>query len=256
MINNQVSIDLYRIISKSNEARLMEQWHCSSIAQCPKAQYMARLGVERLSKPTASKVLRWKAGHLIEEAIRPFIDEVYSGVESNVRLESKKLDMTGEFDNYSPSQKRVIEVKSVDDMAFKDDGGLLGLKNQIGFWPNGNKKWGIKETPYLSHEWQNHGYHLLGKENGYEIKGVDYVYISLRGRIVVYSTDITSDSSITKDVKERITLLNKAWKTKTPPPCICTKDGQPNVDNPMWHTALRYCDYQTTTGCCELNLAA
>jgi len=248
MPNKLRSGALYDAIVDANEERVFHNWHASSIAECPRAHYLKRLGQKRLQVPTGAKVLRWQAGHNIEEAIRPFVEKVYGKTESNVRLTSEELDLTGEYDNLTIKDNRLIEIKSVHDLAFIDKEGETGLKEDTGRkGPRGGTEWRVKPTPYLHHELQQHAYVLLLAEVGKEVTNIDYVYVSLSGRLVVYSTK--TDPELLKAVKRRLAVLDEAWETKTPPPCIC-KD----YDNPLYDSVLKWCDYSDPTKgtCCEV----
>ncbi len=249
MPNNLRSGALYDAVAAANEQRPYDHWHASSIAECPRSHYMKRLGIRRLQEPTGAKVLRWEAGHAIEETIRPYVEKVYGKTESNVRLTSEELDLTGEYDNLTIKDNRLVEIKSVHDLAFIEKEGSTGLKEDTGdTGPRGGKVWRIKQTPYLHHELQQHSYVLLLAEKGKQVANIDYVYISLSGRVVVYSTK--TDPELLAAVKRRLDVLNEAWRTKTPPPCICK-----NYDNPLYDSVLRWCDYknETTGQCCEIN---
>lgn len=250
MIDNTKSIDLYKSIKASNTQRIFHHWHASSIAECPRSHYYKRLGIKGLNDPTAAKVIRWGAGHLLEEMIRPHIEAVYGNTASNARYTDKTLDLTGEFDNLVLADNRLVEIKSVHDMAFIERGDILGLKEKTGTQTSRTGKetntWGIKKSPYLHHELQNHAYVLLLQDQGITITGIDYVYISLSGRICVYSTAVQPE--LLKNVTDRLSMLNQAWQTKTPPPCICTPD------HPLYDGVMRWCDYKTETTCCSLKL--
>jgi hypothetical protein len=252
MINNDKSIQLYQAVLDGNEERIFKAWHASSLAMCPRAHFFKRKGVEGLRKPSGAKVIRWNAGHHLETAIRPIIEAVYGETGSNERMYSKRLDLTGEFDNLVVSNNKLVEIKSVHDFAFKEKDGVLGLKKQVGTYPNGNKKWDISPDPYLGHEIQNHAYVELLKDMGVEVSGIDYVYISLSGRLVVYSTEV--QEKITKNVLNRLEVLNKAWETDTPPECICVDT------HPLWESTMQWCDYQQRddsdkiVSCCSVKL--
>jgi hypothetical protein len=246
--NNLRSGALYDAISAANEERVFKHFHASSISECPKSHYLKRLGQKKLQVPTGAKILRWQAGHNIESAIRPFIEQVYGELESNVRITSEKLDLTGEYDNLTVKDKRLVEIKSVHDLAFIDKDGQTGLKEETGVaGPRGGKGWRVKPTPYLHHELQQHAYVLLLQEKGVEVTNIDYVYISLSGRLVVYSTKVQED--MLEAVKRRLSVLREAWATKTTPPCIC-KD----YDNPLYDSVLKWCDYKNEAKgtCCEV----
>jgi len=248
MVNSIRSGALYDAISAANEERTYLHWHASSIAECPRSHYLKRLGQKPINVPNAAKLLRFQAGHLMEEFIRPFIQSVYGETESNVRATSEKLDLTGEWDNLTIKDHRLVEIKSIHDLAFIDKDGQTGLKEETGeLGPRGGKGYRVKPTPYLHHELQQHSYVLLLEEKGIEVGNIDYVYVSLSGRLVVYSTKVQQD--IIEAVKRRLAVLNEAWRTKTPPPCVC-KD----YDNPLYASVLQYCNYKDETNgtCCEV----
>lgn len=248
MPNNLRSGALYDAIVADNEQREMKHWHASSIASCPRAQYMQRKGIKRYQEPTGAKILRWQAGHSVEEAIRPHIEKVYGKLDSNVRLTSETLDLTGEYDNLTVKDKRLIEIKSVHDLAFVDKDGVTGLKEDTGqVGPRGGKQYRVKPSPYLHHELQNHAYVLLLQEQGIEVTNIDYVYVSLSGRLVVYSTKVQPE--LLEAVKRRLKVLSDAWKAQDPPSCICKE-----YDNPLYDSVLRWCDYkqETNNTCCEI----
>lgn len=250
-LNNDTSIALYQAIKESDERRVFTLWHASSISDCPRAHYYKRLGIKPLDEPSAALVIRWGAGHLLEEMIRPHIETVYGKTKSNERLQSDTLHLTGEFDNLVLKDNRLVEVKSVHDMAFIEREGKTYLKEKTGTSMRGGREinnWGAKETPYLHHELQNHAYVLLLAENGITVKNIDYVYISLSGRIVVYSTEV--QDALLDNVKARLDTLNAAWKTQTPPVCICSPEHN------LYESVMKYCDYknQETGECCSLEL--
>jgi CRISPR/Cas system-associated exonuclease Cas4 (RecB family) len=246
-LDNTLSIKLYQAIAEANEDRVYENWHASSMGMCPRAHYFKRLAVPELTKPTGAKVLRWGAGHHLEAAIRPYIEAVYGGLASNERMTSDKLSLTGEFDNLVLANNKLVEIKSVSDYAFYEKDGQTGLKKQDGNWPNGNKRWSLSDEPYLGHEIQNHAYVILLEELGKTVKEIDYVYISLSGRIVVYCTQV--QQKYLDNVTARLRALNKAWETKEPPKCICTPE------HPLWDSSMQWCPYrQEDKECCSLEL--
>lgn len=246
-LDQNISMSLYNSVSEANEERVFENWHASSIGMCPRAHYFKRLGIKPLSVPSGAKILRWSAGHNIEAAIRPHIEKLYKGVGSNERMTSERLHLTGEFDNYSEELATLIEIKSVSDFAFYERNGVTGLKEQVGNWDNGNKRWAIKETPYLHHELQQHCYVELLRELNKPIEKIDYVYISLNGRIVGYKTEV--QQAILDEVRTRLNILNSAWEAQVPPECICHK-----TDHPLYESVMKWCDYQDGGECCSLSL--
>lgn len=231
-MKDQLAIDLYKGIHEANEVRVFEHWHASSIGDCPRAHYFKRLGVKPSApEPSAAKMIRWKAGHLIEEVIRPHLLKLYPDLQSNVRLTSDKLDLTGEYDNYSEKEKTIFEVKSVHNFAFKKVLGETHLRDQ---------------QPYLGHEYQNHAYVELLREIGKPVEHIVYIYISLDGLIVTYKTDVKP--FITSAVQKRLLILSKALMGEVPE-CLC------DDEHPLWKSVMQYCDYsQEDEDCCDVKL--
>lgn len=246
-LNEQISIKLYKSVAEDNEERVYDDWHASAMAECPRAHYFKRLGIKPLNKPTGAKILRWDAGHSIEGVIRPHIKKLFKGIVPNERMTSKKLHLTGEFDNYSEEEATLVEIKSVSDYAFYSKDGVTALKEQVGEWPNGSKKWGLKVNPYLNHAIQQHSYKLLLDELKKPLKRIVYVYISLNGRIVVYDT--VPNEHITTNVLSRLKVLNEAWEKQEPPECICD-----NTEHPLYAGVMQYCQYKRDNDCCSLEL--
>lgn len=244
MLNSQKSIELYQAIADGNEQRTYDMWHASSIAMCPRAQYLKRLGIPEVApKPSGALVIRWQAGHNLEAAIQPYIGKVYGGIVSNERITSTEMQLTGEFDNLVLTDNRLVEIKSVHDYAFFDRDGVVSLKENIGTWPNGKNKWGSKDTPYLGHELQNHGYVLLLAGENKSVTDIDYVYISLSGRLVVYSTKV--QDKLLFNVTARLKALNEAWEAQEAPVCICVPEHE------LYDSVMKFCPYKTEHGCCE-----
>lgn len=226
---------IYNQVRLENSTRVFEKWHASSLAECPRSHYFKRLGVVPISTPGAGKMLRWRAGHLIEEVIRPYLVNLYPDIKSNVRLASDVLDMTGEYDNYSEKEKTIFEVKSVHDFAFAYQKKGAGRYDVKGF------------APYYNHELQNHGYVELLREQDRPVEKITYIYVTLDGRIATYTTAI--NDGITFEVQKRLGILNSAWAAKTPPDCLCN-----NETHPLYATTMKYCDFRGETSCCALEL--
>ena len=230
-MSDDISIKLYQAISDANEPRVFDMWHASNIADCPRAHYMKRLGVKPVSIPSAAKMLRWQAGHLIEEVIRPHLLTLYPNLETNQRIWSKEWDLTGEYDCYDVTSKTLIEIKSVGPRAVK-------------YRKKEDTRYHLRdEQPYPAHVLQNHAYTLLLKE---EPKQITFIYITLEGLIVPYTVPVSEDNL--NHVKDRLNLLNASWSVKEPPDCICTEA------NPMYRSLLQFCDYKQEDNCCDINL--
>lgn len=246
MLSN-LSIQLYQDLTQNNRDREYKSWHCSDLATCPRSQYFKRKGIKSINNPTGAKILRWGGGHALEEAIRPSVARMYKEVISNKRYTSKKLDTTGEVDNLSIPDKTIIEIKSISDFALVQRSNQLTLKEATGQLNRWNKpEYQPKLTPYLHHELQNHGYVMLLAEKNITVDFIDYVYITLNGRIVTYHTEV--QKSLLEALTRRITELNLSWKNQTPPDCICTPD------NPLWGATLQWCEFKSDNECCSLKL--
>lgn len=233
-MRDELAQQLYDSIQNENEVRVFEKWHASSIAECPRSHYFKRMGVPGQNFVGGGKMLRWKAGHLIEEVIRPHLLSVYKDLQSNQRLESTELDLTGEYDNYSEAEETIFEVKSVHDFAFK-------------YKAKADTRFHLKDSkPYLNHELQNHCYVKLLREKGKPVSFIVYVYITLDGRIATYKTPVNPD--LEANVSKRLEVLNTAWKAQKPPECIC------NETHPLWKSTMQYCEYKTKDGCCQLSM--
>jgi len=236
MASDELAIKLYQAIGEANEERVYEAWHASSLATCPRSHFYRRLGLEPLRKPSGALVLRWQTGHKIEEVIRPYLLKIYPNLISNVRLTNDRLNLTGEFDNYDPDSKQLIEIKSVHPQAVK--------YKKVGDSRNHLRD----EKQYLHHEWQQHAYVLLLKEQGIEIERITYLYISLSGLLVPYTTEVNPE--ILRNVKDRIDYLNTCYTAKQLPRCTC------NEDDVFWKMTGQYCDYKTDVlgVCCSPKL--
>lgn len=221
---DQLAIDLYKSISEANEPRVFEHWHASSIAECPRSHFYKRLGIKPTNIPTAAKMLRWQAGHLIEEVIRPHLLGLYPDLISNRRFTSKKLDLTGEFDNYSEIEKTIIEVKSV--------------HNNAPYYLE-------KSGAYLNHQYQNHSYVLLLEENNLPAENIIYIYITLDGRILTFRYPVNLE--ILANVQKRLGVLKKALEGELPA-CLCKET------HPLWKSTMQYCDYRDGDVCCSESL--
>lgn len=250
-LSNDLSIQLYQSVAEANTERFYKHWHASSIAICPRAHYFLRLGIPTLNKPTGGKVIRWGAGHKLEEELRPHIAKVWGGTTSNKRHTSKEWDLTGEYDNLILDGSRLVEVKSVSDWAFYK-GPLTSdrvLKKDSGEKNKWNKPVYVPmDEPYLHHVLQNHAYVLLLAEQGHEVKFIDFVYVSLSGLICVYQTEVKPE--YLEWVKKRLKMLNSAWDAQEPPQCNCDESS------PLWGPVYQWCEFKEKgkEGCCDLSL--
>jgi len=232
MIDNLANA-LYKSIYDADEPRVFEHWHASSIAECPRAQYYKRLGLKPLNKPTAAKMLRWQAGHLIEEVVRPHLKGLYPDLVSNERITDEVMDLTGEFDNYSKENKELIEVKSVGPRAVrykKKDEDRYNLRD---------------DAPYLAHLYQNHAYVLLLRATGLPVEKITFLYVTLEGLLVTYQTRV--DEKILSNVTKRLGVLKMA-QASVLPSCLCRSD------HPLWASSMQFCDFRSDNECCSEKL--
>jgi|JI10StandDraft_1071094.scaffolds.fasta_scaffold38685_12 hypothetical protein len=234
-MKDELATLLYEQVRADNEVRVFEHWHYSSLAECPRTQYFKRLGIEPLTTVGAGKMLRWKAGHIIEEVVRPYLERIYPGLTSNIRMTDEDDDATGEFDNYSEDQATLIEIKSVNGYAFRYRKVSEHRTHLRG------------EKPYPSHMLQNHGYVRQLRKRGKPVEFIHFVYISLDGLIATYKVPVSQ--TYLADVEQRLKTLNTAWASQTPPECICN-----DQDHLYYKSTLQYCDYKQGDDCCSLSL--
>ncbi|SRR6266536_3049728 len=252
----ELTSKLYKSFQDENKPRELNNWHASSIAQCPRAQMYARADIPPLAKPTGAKIIRWQSGHEIEGVIRPHLKKLYPNLISNVRFTNEELNLTGEIDNFDLDSKTLIEIKSVSTHAVKyrkvsDDRAHLR-----------------DERPYLGHEYQQAAYIALFRhQNTYIdelgdfldggsvkdfmrqmllIKQVIYLYITLDGLLVPYSTPVSE--GIVSNVLKRLNVLRAAWKAQESPECLCSED------HPLWKSVMQFCDYRNGSECCSIKL--
>lgn len=268
-MNKELTIALYRAINTADPPRPIDNWHASSIAKCPRALFLERMGVLPLpsNEPGGGKKLRWRAGHAIEATIRPELEKVFPDLVTNVRFTNFELDLTGEFDAYDPTSKILISVKSVHDFAMITRDNVTGLKEANGTNAKGQNSWKVKQTPYTHHEWQEHSYVLLMNDphtvvsvspetvkDGdvvvpfapWEVEKVIYIYITLGGMITCYTTEVKP--AIVERVKAKLKYLHECWLSQTLPVCLC-QEGQE-----MYLVQDQYCSFKTEGGCCSVSL--
>lgn len=264
-LSQDLSISIYQTIAKLRKPREIKMWHSSSIAKCPRALYMERLKVPALNSPTAAKEIRFTSGHAVETALRAPLEELDKDLQSNIRLRNKDLDLTGEYDNLVPSQKRLIEIKSVDIGAVIQRNNVLSLKKEVGLDEKGRKLYEPMLDPYKHHIWQQESYCLLMETPGTEyfdttdpdnkvwrplepmtIEAIDYIYVTLRGALVAYKTP--RSPHITKRVADKVKYLNEALKDSKLPICMCSESQE------FWKETNQYCDYQSEGECCSPKL--
>lgn len=227
MTPTDIKVNLYNSIREANEPREYTHFHASEIASCPRSQYFKRVGVPPINELTGAKLMRFQAGHILEGFIRPHLQKQFPELVSNIRLTSDELDLTGEYDNFDHVTKSLIEIKSVHPWAFK---------------------YLVKEgKPYLAHEYQQHAYKLLFKEEeAVELQHIFYIYIALDGQIEVFKTE--PNEKIESNVRKRVKVLKEAWEKQEPPVCLCEES------HPLYKGSMAFCDYKEGSVCCDLSL--
>lgn len=232
---DELASALYACIRDDEEQRVFEKWHYSSLAECPRAQYFKRLGVKRTQTVGAGKMLRWKAGHIIEEVVRPYLEKLYPDLTSNIRMSDEDDDATGEYDNYSEDRATIIEIKSVNGRAFryrKVSEHRSNLRD---------------DQPYPNHLLQNHGYVRQLRKRGKPVQFIHFVYISLDGLICTYIVPVSQ--TYLSDIDKRLKTLNTAWANQEPPECLCGDTG-----HKYYKSTMQYCDFKQGSVCCDLSL--
>lgn len=234
---DQLANQLYESIREEMKERPMMMWHASSLAMCPRAQFLQRKGAPAIQVQGPGRQLMWDVGHDTEGRIRPHLKKIFPKLVSNERLDDRELDLTGEFDNYDPDSKTLIEIKTVGPRAIrykKVDEDRYNLK---------------EDKPYYHHEIQNHAYALLMARDATLVKHINYVYISREGLIATYETHVQPD--IIEEVEMRLNILNKAWTTGEAPACICNDDTYPRYAE-LKGGQMQFCPYKTDWNCCEV----
>ena len=167
-------------------------WHCSKIGSCLRGIYLQRQG-KLPDKPLDDRTLRvFSMGNKIEDWIVDLIKAQNTKVETQVRIEDKKLGISGYADLVLEHEgiKEVVEVKS---------------KHSRSFWWMNKKGEGAQRH----HQYQLWLYlYVLGIEHG------EIIYVSKDDLSILQYPVLLSDKSLKKEVMEQLNLLNKAWKAK------------------------------------------
>lgn len=228
---------IYESIRDGMKVRPMEMWHASSLAMCPKAQFLQRKEVPAIQAQGPGRQLMWDVGHDTEARLRPHLEHIYPLLSSNQRFDDKELDLTGEYDNYDPDSNMLIEVKTVGPRAIR-------------YKKVNEDRYNLKEDkPYYHHEIQNHAYALLMSRRGISVTDIAYVYCSREGLLATYQTAVQPD--ILDEVKHRLDILNEAWSNNVAPDCICNDDTYPRFAE-LRGGQMQFCPYKTDWGCCDV----
>lgn len=197
-------------IQKERKEWTPTSWNPSSIGGCLCGAYLRRKGEKPTKRLDERKLRVFEAGKIFEK----FVVDLLPTHEEQVRIEDKKLDVTGYADVVIEDE--VIEIKS---------------QNSKAFWYYTKRK-----EPQEHHLMQLWLYmHELKKPKG------RLVYVSKDDlAIQEYPLFYNIESEIAKKTLERIAILNEAWKTGVPP--------KPAEDG-TWQA--KYCDFHDK--CLELH---
>ena len=184
------------LLEKNNKREKHKQvsWHASGLGGCLRGQFFSRLGVEPDYTIDERTLRVFDMGNKIEDWVVDLIStqDNIVGVETQVRIEDKKLNVSGyadlvlEFRN----EKIAYEIKS---------------KHSRSFW------YLNKQGAQRGHEYQLWIYlYVLGIKKG------KIVYISKDDLAIMEFEVNINDEQLKKEVFEILGLLNVAWKKQDP----------------------------------------
>jgi hypothetical protein len=195
-------------------------WNCSKLGSCLTGVYLERLGVKPDTEFTDRELRVFAAGHLFEEFFADLVKDYKDvKIERQVRVEDKKLDVTGYADMVVEvdGQKLVYEIKS---------------KNSRAFWYMEKKGEGANKQ----HQMQIWLYmHILGIEEG------RLLYLEKDTLTTLEYPIYLKNQELEESVMKELDILNRAWKEQLPPPVLYTdKDWQ-----------SKYCRFHSQCKTCE-----
>lgn len=201
---------------------LQRHWYISRLGSCPTGQYLERLGSEP-DEPFDARTLRvFHCGRVFEDWIVGLLQkQTNASLETQVPVEDNTLDVSGYADIKLTENgtAMVYEVKSKHSRAFwymVEDHKLRdgSIKKAEG----ANRQHEIQLWMYLK---------LLDIAEG------RLVYVSKDDLTIAEYPVFRDDAVLEKEVMDTLTMLNKAWVEKTPPP--------PITDPADWR--YKYCSY-------------
>lgn len=171
-------------------------WHASQIGSCMRGIYLNRLG-KAPDSPLDDRTLRiFDMGNKIEDWIVNLIKLQGIDVETQVRVEDKKLNLTGYADaviKYK-NEREVLEIKS---------------KHSKAFWWMDKKGQGAQRH----HMYQLWLYLYILKID----RGV-IVYVSKDDSAILQYVVFRNDATLKKEVMNILDTLNNCWEKKILPP--------------------------------------
>ncbi len=210
-------IPIQELINKSlkrREKKEITSWHISKLGSCLRGIYFERLGVKP-DTPLDDRTLRvFDMGNKVERWIIDLIEAHQINMETQVRVEDKKLGVSGYADaviEYD-GEKEVLEIKS---------------KHSRSFWWMDKKGEGAQRQ----HQYQIWTYlYLLNIAKG------SIIYISKDDLAILQYPILLNNKELKKEVMEELRLLNLAWEKKD-------TSVLPLYDEKDWRS--KYCRYHT-----------
>src|SRR3990167_2316548 len=208
IINDKLAND-----NENREHKDIVSWHCSKIGTCRTGIYLERLGLPP-DEPFDARTLRlFSAGSMFENWIVDVVKAEGITLETQVRVEDRKLGFSGYADAVvsHEGQKILYEVKS---------------KHSKSFWYMEKQGQGASEH----HKMQTWLYlYNLNLPEG------RILYISRDDLAVLEYPVYLDDIGLKMKVMKELEILNLAWEKQLPPPV------------PSWDKAeqwkSKYCNY-------------
>ncbi len=202
-----------KAIADENSKRVKKEqtsWHPSSLGGCLTGVYLSRwatnqtpeklkeLGIS-LTKEFDERTLRvFHCGNVFEEWIVELLRKQYQNIERQVRILIPELNVSGYADlvvNFDDGSRRIYEVKS---------------KNSKAFW-------------YMTKEGNANLHHRMQVWLYLKALNLSFgniVYISKDDMAIQEYSVRLDEKELEEVVMQELSILNKAWDTKVPPPAI------------------------------------
>ena len=191
---------------EGRESKKQTSWHASSIGNCLRGQYIKRLGILPEPEMDARKLRVFDVGNQMENWVVELFRGKFPGAQTQVRIEDKKLNISGYADIVNGS---VYEIKT---------------KHSKAFW------YMQKEGKAMRH----HEYQVWLYLRVLNIPNGIICYLSKDDMTTAEYIVELSNKELEREVLKRIGLLNVAWKDQN----INLLPLQEDTD---W--TAKYCDY-------------
>ena|SRR3990167_10916610 len=183
---------------KGKEKKEQKSWHPSALGQCLTGVYLQRAGIPPDEEFDERTLRVFSVGKHFEDWLISLIKETDAEVETQVRIEWPEMDVTGYCDaviNGTP-----YEFKSKHSKAFwyMEREGAPPLQNRMQLWL------------YLK---------VLDKETG------RLCFVSKDDLTIAEYIVLRDDTELEEKVVNELSILNKAWKEKLPPPVTYKLDS-------------------------------